>query len=221
MQFLRYLIEPPPPFVIGLAGCQINEILGESALERVDRHVVVVEHNQQVVLIHRGVVQSLESQTAGHRPVADDSYDVLVSADIHAQRSGNRVAGMSCDEGVVLALCGVGEGREPFELSVCMKTVPSTREDLMRVSLMTYVPNELVLRGVEHIMEGYRQLDSTQRRSQMTGVLAQRLDDKIPQLRTHRRQFLYLQLLQIRRRINPVDILIFHFFFKRAHICAN
>ena len=179
--------------------------------------MVVVEHNQQVVLIHRGVVQSLESQTACHRPVADDSYDILVSTDIHTQRRRYAIAGMSGDEGVVFTLRRISKRREAFELSVCMKAVPATRENLMRVSLMTYVPNELVLRRVEDIMQRYRQLDSTQRRSQMTGVLAQRLDDKIPQLRTHRRQFLYLQFLQIRRRINLIYIYIFHY---RVHTCA-
>ena len=52
----------------------------------------------------------------------------------------------------------------------------------------------------------------------MSRILTQRLDDKIPQLGTHLRQFLHVQLLQICRRINRIDIPVFHIFFTCAHL---
>ena len=67
---------------------------------------------------------------------------------------------MSGDERVVLALRGVRERRQAFELPVGMEAVATTRENLMRVSLMAYVPDEFVVGRVEDIMQGYRQFDS-------------------------------------------------------------
>ena len=47
---------------------------------------------------------------------------------------------MSGNKRIVLALRGIREGRQTFELPVGMKAVATTGENLMRVSLMTYVP---------------------------------------------------------------------------------
>ena len=84
VQFGGQLINAPTPFVISRAGGQVHEILRDTALERVNRHVVIIEHNKQVVLIHRGVVQSLESQTAGHSSIADDRYDIMIVRDVES-----------------------------------------------------------------------------------------------------------------------------------------
>ena len=56
VQFDRQLIEPPAPFIIGSTGRQIYQVLGKTAFQRVDGHVIIVQHDQQVVLVHRGVV---------------------------------------------------------------------------------------------------------------------------------------------------------------------
>ena len=48
---------------------------------------------------------------------------------------------MAGDERIVFALRGIREGRQTFELPIGMKAVATTGENLMRVSLMTYVPN--------------------------------------------------------------------------------
>ena len=52
-----------------------------------------------------------------------------------------------------------------------MKTLTSAGQYLMSVGLMTYVPYQLVIRRVKHIMQSYGQLHGTQRRTQVTGVL--------------------------------------------------
>ena len=77
MQLCRYLIEIPPPFVVCGAGGQIDKVLGKTAFERIDSHMVVVQDNQEVILIHRGVVQALESQTSRHGSVADDGNYIM------------------------------------------------------------------------------------------------------------------------------------------------
>ena len=70
---------------------------------------------------------------------------------------------MSRNERVVLALGRVGERTQSLELTVGVKTVATTGEDLMRIGLVSYVPNEFVVRRVKDIMQGNRQFDRTQR----------------------------------------------------------
>ena len=77
VQFLRQLIEPPAPTVVASTRRQVNQILGKTALQRVDSHVIIVQHNQQVVLVHRRVVQPLKSQTSRHSSVTYDGYGVM------------------------------------------------------------------------------------------------------------------------------------------------
>ena len=76
MQLGCQLVQTPTQTVVSGAGRQIHQVLRETAFERVDRHMVVIEHDEQVVLVHRGVVQSLECQTARHRSIAYDCHDV-------------------------------------------------------------------------------------------------------------------------------------------------
>ena len=54
----------------------------ETAFERVDSHMIVVEHDKQIILVHRGVIQSLECQTAGHSAVTDDGNHVMIVCNI-------------------------------------------------------------------------------------------------------------------------------------------
>ena len=54
----------------------MGHILIERAYILVDSHVVVVEHNEQVVFVDRGIVQALEGETAAYRGIADNRNDV-------------------------------------------------------------------------------------------------------------------------------------------------
>ena len=164
MQLHRQTVEPPTPFVVGRAGGQIDQVLRETAFERVDGHVVVVQHDKQVVLVHRGVVQSLERQAACHRAVTDNSHHIafFIGAAGYIKAQGRRyaVARVSRNERIVFALRRIGKRRQTFELTVRMEAVATAGQNLMRVGLMTYIPNELVVRCVEYIVKRYRQFDS-------------------------------------------------------------
>ena len=64
--------------VVGLVGAQIQQVLLHATHAAVDRHVIVVEDDQQVVGRRRHVVQTLEGQSAAHGSVADDSHHMAV-----------------------------------------------------------------------------------------------------------------------------------------------
>ena len=111
---------------------------------------------------------------------------------------------MSRHERIVLTLHRTRERCQSLELSVRVEPVPTTCQYLMRISLMTHVPHHLIHRRVEHIVYRHRQLYRTQRRRQVTRIMAQLIDNKIPQLRTHHRQRRHRQRLQIRRTIDAI-----------------
>ena len=71
MQFSAQLVQFPSPAVIPRAGRQVHQILRDTAFERVNGHMIIVEHDQQIILVHRGVIESLERQSSRHRPIAD------------------------------------------------------------------------------------------------------------------------------------------------------
>ena len=69
MPFDEPLVGAPAPVVIAFARRYVHQILGDTAFDWVDSHVVVVEDDEQVILVHRRVVQSLKRQSARHRSV--------------------------------------------------------------------------------------------------------------------------------------------------------
>ena len=154
-------VEPPRSLetqgVVGLVGAQVEQVLLHAAHRAVDRHVVVVEDDEQVVGTLRHVVQPLEGQSAAHGPVADDGHHLAPAAlgiggYSHAQRCRHRVGGMAAGKGVVLALQGRWEGPDAAQLAVGAELVSPPCEYLMAVGLMAHVPYDAVFGGVVNIM---------------------------------------------------------------------
>ena len=73
-------------------------------------------------------------------------------------------------ERVVFALTPLREARQPAALTQRRDPVLATRQNLMRITLVTDVPNQDVARGVKNVMDRRRQLDNAQTRTQMTPV---------------------------------------------------
>ena len=73
-------------------------------------------------------------------------------------------------ERVVFALAPLREARQPAALTQRRDPVLATRQNLMRITLVTDVPNQDVARGVKNVMDRRRQLDNAQTRTQMTPV---------------------------------------------------
>src|SRR3546814_19872591 len=70
-------------------------------------------------------------------------------------------------ERVVLALAALGETRQPAAGPERADTVAAPGDDLVRIALVADVPDDLVARRVEHIVERGRQFDGTESLSQM------------------------------------------------------
>ena len=113
-------------------------------------------------------------------------------------------------KGIILTLGRIGKGTQSLELPIRVETVATTRQNLMRVGLMPDIPHQLILRCIKYIMQRHGQLNRAQRRCQVSRIMTERADNKIPQLVTNCRQRLLRQLLQVGRGIDLMDILVLH-----------
>ena len=177
VQLEELLVDLVADVVVGLAGGDVDEVTVHAAHVAVDRHVVIVKHDQQVVGVDGGVVNALEGQSAGHGAVADDGHDVsaplagYLKGGGHAQSGRDGVRGVPSDEGIVGALFGVGESADAPELAEGVEGLASAGEYLVTISLMPDVPDDAVVGRVEDVMQGHGQLHGAEAGTEMSGSL--------------------------------------------------
>ena len=113
---------------IGAARGDAGEIGRQRAGRRRDRHVVVVEDDDQALVARAGIVHRLIGHAGAHGAVADHADDVVVALreiarDGHAEAGRDRGRGMRGAERVVLALgAPVKPERPPAWRSVRMRS---------------------------------------------------------------------------------------------------
>ena len=92
---LEQMLARPPGARVHPAGEKAREVIGERAHGTRDRHLVVVEDDQQIDIHGPGIVHRLISHACRHRAVADHRDAVALLAlrlggDRHAERGGDR-----------------------------------------------------------------------------------------------------------------------------------
>ena len=122
-----------------------------------DRHPVVIQNHDDRRAEPARLADRLERHAAGHGAVADHGHDLRVSARArvaHALLDSDRVAdrgrGVSRPHDVVVGLGDRAERRQAAVLADRAQTLAPAREDLVRVSLVADVPEDLVARRVQH-----------------------------------------------------------------------
>ena len=101
---------------IGAAGHQPGQIGRHCADRGRDRHVVVVEDDDEARIHGAGIVHCLVGHPAGHRAVTDHADDVVrflpeIARNGHSEARRDRSRGVSGAERVVFALGALGETR--------------------------------------------------------------------------------------------------------------
>ena len=194
-----------PYLVIGGIGVEIEQILLHATHSAVYAHVVVVEDDEQVVGGRRDIVETLKGQTATHGTIADDGHHMTVVvpglAGSHRHTEGGRdgVGGMTAGEGVVLALQWGGKRADAMQMTVGAERVATSCKYLVTISLMTYIPHDAVVGGIEDIVQGNGNLDDAQTRGKVTGIDRHLVDNVLAQLAANLCQLVYIQLAQVRR----------------------
>ena len=133
------------------------------------------------------LIDPFQRDAAGEAAVANDGDNMKVllgqvACHGHSQGSGNRGRSMGHVEGVIDAFFAAGKPRDAFILAKRMELVAPSRQDLVPVGLVSNVPNQLVLRSIEDIVQRHRELDSTQAGSKMPARLRDGVDHEAAQL---------------------------------------
>ena len=88
-------------------------------------------------------------------------------------------------ERIVFALGALGETGQSAALAHGADAVAPAGQDLVRIGLMADVPDQLVVRGVEDVMQGDGQLDHAEAGAEMAAGHRHRTDGFGPQLVCH------------------------------------
>ena len=133
-----------------------------------DGHLVVVDDHHQRRAQVAGLVEGLEGDPAREGAVAEDADDAAVvlpgdalgldEAESVADRR-RRVAGA---DDVVRRLGALRESGETAVLADGPEAVAPSREQLVRVALVAHVPDDLVLRTLQHAVQRDGEFDRAQ-----------------------------------------------------------
>jgi hypothetical protein len=169
--------------VVAWAGGEAIEVGGDGADVLGDGPLVVVEDADELLGGVGDVVQRLERDAVGEGGVAEDADHVFVGAALvaggaHAERGGQRGAGVAGAVAVVFALGAQGEAVQAVGGADGVETVLSAGQELVDVDLMADVPDEFVLGRGEGPVQGDGQLDHAEVGSEVAAVFG-KLGDQL------------------------------------------
>ena len=177
---------------------------------RADRHLVVVEDDQQLRLAVADVVQGLEAEARQQRGVADDHRDPLhrvpdVAGGGQALRDGHARARVAAVHDVVRRLAAAREAADAVDLAQGAEAVQAPREQLVRIRLVPGVPDDLVARRLEEPVQGERDLDHAQRRAEVAAGHGDGPDDGLADLGGELDQLRLRQAAKLRGVLEAVE----------------
>ena len=215
----QYAVHAVAQAVVCLGGGEVGEVGVERTHVAVDAHVVVVEHDEQIVWRDRSIIDAFESEASADRGIADDCHDIaglFVGVDAgsygHAESGADGVGRMAGRESVVFALGRIGKAAQTAEFAVGVESIAASCENLVPVGLMAHIPYEAVVRGIEYIVEGHGKFHRTHARCEVTGIDSAFPDKKLTDFSAHLRKRFHRKASQIGRRVDR---------FKQSFICRS
>ena len=109
---------------------------------------------------------------------------------------------MAHTENVVNALFASREPADATAFSQCVELLAPARDELVGVSLVTHIPDDLVPGGIEDVVEGKGELHGAQRRGQVAAVFGAGLDDDPANVLGEDFKLLLTEELDVGRRID-------------------
>ena len=190
--------------LVAVGGAQGRQVVGEAADGgRVGALVVVDDDDQRAVLGGGDVVERLPGHAAGEGAVADDGHDVVVlAADLvglgEAVGPAEHRGGVAVLDDVVLGLGARGVAGEAAPGAQAGEVL-AAGEQLVDVRLVAGVEEDLVLRRVEHPVQGDRQLHDAEVRAEVAAGLGDGVDEEGPDLCGQLVKLLRAETVQIAR----------------------
>ncbi len=195
---------------VGAAGDQPRQVARQRADRRGDRHVVVVEDDDQARVHRAGIVHGLVGHAGRHGAVADHGDHVVglaaeVAGHRHAEPGRDRGRRMGGAERVVFALGALGEAGEPSAHAQRADAVAPAGEDLVRIGLVADVPDQAVVGRVEHVMERDGELDHAEPGAEMAAGDRDRVDGLLPQFVRQLPQLLAIEAPEVGRHVDLIE----------------
>ena len=149
-----------------LRGNQLREIGRHRPHRRGNGHIIIIQNHNQITVRRTGIIHRLISHASRHRPITNHGNHVIIPAlqiarHRHAITSRNRSRGMARAKGVKFRFAAFGKARQTAFLPQAAHAFTPAGQNLMRIGLMPDIPNQLIFRGVKHIMQGHSQLNHT------------------------------------------------------------
>ena len=191
------------------------EVMGDCADVLGDGPFVVVEHDDEALGRGGHVVERLVGDAAGEGGIAGDGNHVFIGAGLvaahgHAQGRGERRAGVAGAVAVVVAFGAQQEAVEAAILAHGLEALAAPGKELVDVTLVAHVEDELVLRGVEDAVERDGQFDHSEVRPEMAShrtrvILGEDADEFFAHFLGEDGQVFFVEFLNVRRGIDLVE----------------
>ena len=94
----------------------------------IDRHLIIIQNNDQPCMVSAGIVHGLIRQTTCHRAITNDCNHMLfaahqVSCLCQTQSRRNRCGAVACRKGITIAFMGLREAAQSIQLTQSVKLV--------------------------------------------------------------------------------------------------
>ena len=195
-----------------LAQPHAVEVGGEGAHRRTDRHVVVVEHHQQIGARQvPGVVDRLQGHATGEGAIADHGdaakiFTAGIAGQGHAQGGRDAGGGVAGAEVVEAAFAALEITGHPTPLPQGVELAVATGDQLVGIGLVTDIPDHLVAVEVEGLIEGEGELHHPQARPEVTAAGGDHLEVLLTDLAGDRLEFRGTQTVQLIRVIQLAEV---------------
>ncbi len=83
-------------------------------------------------------------------------------------------------EGIECALLPARVSAQAAVFAVGVKLVPPAGKDFVRVGLMAHIPDQLIVRGVEDVVQGHGQFHGAQVGAKMARVVRYHINNELP-----------------------------------------
>ena len=139
---------------IPVGRADVAQVIGKSSHAGRDRHIIVVEDDDRQV------------------PGPDQS-----------QCGTDRIGTVPGIEDITFALPALGESAETVQTPESVKSLSSSRQYFVRITLVSHVPDDPVLRKMKRYVERHRKFDHTEIAGKVPTGNADFADQEIPDLR--------------------------------------
>ena len=89
---------------------------------------------------------------------------------------------MTYAESVELALAALGKATDALVFAIGVKNLAATSEYFVAIGLVSYIPDELVLRSIKNIVKCHGKFHYTQAGTEMTRIIADHVNYELAKL---------------------------------------